>query len=419
MGKSTLFNRIVGRQAAIVEDIPGVTRDRNYMDAIWEERTFTAVDTGGFYPESGQEIFEQIKEQALFAISEADLVIHLLDGKEGLNPYDRELAGRLRASGKKVLWAVNKIDAPTREQRLYEFYDLGAEELMPVSAATGYNYDALMDRAVELLPPRSEEGPSEYPKVAVIGRPNVGKSTLVNSLLGKKRMLVSPLPGTTRDAVDSVCSYYRKKYLLIDTAGIRRKDRIGYSIERFAMLRAMRSIERADVSLILLDATKGIGAEDQKIAGMVERSGKGAIFLFNKWDMLKEPEAERKRLLDEFRRKLWFFAHAPVLTTSGLERKRVTSVFPIIEEVMKERKKRIPTKELNQFLREIPMPASKGKTIRLNYMTQVAIEPPRFVVFTNMPGAINSPRKRRIETLLREKYSFGGTPIRIEIREKR
>lgn len=417
VGKSTLFNRIVGRPAAIVEDIPGVTRDRNYMDAEWNDKAFIAADTGGFYPEAGHEIFGQIKEQALFAIEEADLVIHLLDAKEGLNPIDKELARLLRASGKKVIWAANKIDAPTREDRLIEFYALGAEDLIPVSAITGYNFDALMDRAAEFLPAWVEE-PTVYPKIAVIGRPNVGKSTLVNSLLGKRRMLVSAMPGTTRDAVDSICSYYRKKYLLIDTAGIRRKDRTGYSIERFAMLRAMRSIERADVALVMLDASAGIVAEDQKIAGMVERNGKGAVFVFNKWDLMEDPEADRKRLVSELKRKLWFFAHAPVITASGLERKRITGIFPLIDGVIAERKKRIPTSELNRFLRELPMPTSRGRKIRLNYMSQVGTEPPRFVIFTNAPDAFNAPRIKHIEGLLREKYSFGGTPIRIEMRGK-
>lgn len=418
VGKSTLFNRITGSSTAIVEDVPGVTRDRNYMDAEWEGKAFVAVDTGGFYAQPEENIFEQIREQALFAIEEADLIIHLLDGKEGVNPFDRELTDILRASGKKVLWAVNKVDAPTREQRLYEFYGLGIEEPIPVSAATGYNFDELMDRAAALLPEYAEKEAADLPRVAVIGRPNTGKSTLINALLGKRRLLVSPVPGTTRDAVDSLCTHYGKKYLLIDTAGIRRKDRVGYSIERFAMVRAMRSIERADVCVVMMDASEGIVAEDQKIAGMVQKYAKGAVFVLNKWDLVAEPEADRKRLMGEFERKLWFFSHAPVVTASGLERKRITKLFPLIDEVMAERKKRIGTPELNRFVREISLPPAGGKKTKLLYMTQVGIEPPRFALFTNNPRGVKEAHLRHIETRLRERYSFRGTPLRIFLRAR-
>jgi GTP-binding protein len=417
VGKSTLFNRIVGTRAAIVEDVPGVTRDRNYMDAVWDDRAFVAVDTGGFYPRHDDNIFVQIREQALFAIEEADVIIHLLDGKEGLNPYDAELAEVLRVSGKDVVWAVNKVDAATRESRLYEFYDLGVEDLMPVSAATGYNFDDLMDRVASMLP-LYEAAAVEYPKVAVIGRPNVGKSTLVNVLLGKKRMLVSPTPGTTRDAVDSVCSYYKRKYLLIDTAGIRRKARRGYSIERFAMVRAMRSIERCDVAVIMMDATKGIVAEDQKIAGMVHSRGKGAVVVLNKWDLIEDPDRAYKKLTARVADRLWFMSHAPVLTASGLERKRVTKLFGLIDGVMAERRKRINTAELNRVMGGISIPPYKGRNVKIYYITQFGTEPPGFVLFTNLPEGIKDSHLRHIESRLREAFSFSGTPIRIYKRQR-
>ncbi|GAB4406437.1 MAG: ribosome biogenesis GTPase Der [Thermodesulfovibrionales bacterium] len=423
VGKSTLFNRMVGSQAAIVEGLPGVTRDRNYMEAEWEGRSFIVVDTGGFYPEPSEEIFQQVKEQALFAIDEADVIIHLLDGKEGLNPDDIELSRMLRASGKKVLWLVNKIDAPTREERLYDFYRLGVDELLPVSAATGYEFDVFMDRLVSFLPEVKEiEGAIDYPKVAVVGRPNVGKSTLVNTLIGKKRMIVSHVPGTTRDSIDSVCTYYGRRYLLIDTAGIRRKGRVGYSIERYSMVRAVRSIERSDVALIVLDASEGIVEQDKRIAGIVERYGKGAVFLFNKWDMVEEPESAYKRYITEFRNKLWFFSHAPVLTVSALERKRVTKVFPLIDSVVSERKKRINTAELNNLLKEIisksPLPLYKGKNVKLYYITQVGTEPPEFVVFANYPDGLKEAYIRHIEKCLRDRFSFSGTPIRIFVKHR-
>lgn len=412
VGKSTLFNRMVGKRAAIVEDIPGVTRDRNYMDAKWDDRVFVAVDTGGFYPRHDDNIFTQIKEQALFAVEEADVIIHLLDGKEGLNPYDADLAEALRTSGKYVVWAVNKIDASTREDRLYEFYDLGVEDIMPVSAATGYNFDDLMDRVAAMLPVSEAPSP-EYPKVAVVGRPNVGKSTLVNSLLGKKRMLVSPVPGTTRDAVDSVSSYYRRKYILIDTAGIRRKDRWGYSIERFAMVRALKSIERCDVAVVMIDATAGLVAEDQKIAGMVHAAGKGAVIVLNKWDLLEDPDRAFKTLTARVANRLWFFGHAPVLTTSGLERKRITKIYGLVDQVMAERKKRVSTAELNRMMQGISIPPYKGRRVKIYYATQFGTEPPSFILFTNLPEGIKDSHLRHVESRLRDAFGFKGTPIRI------
>ncbi|KAB2833689.1 MAG: ribosome biogenesis GTPase Der, partial [Candidatus Dadabacteria bacterium] len=373
VGKSTLFNRIVGSQAAIVEDLPGVTRDRNYWEAEWEGKPFVAVDTGGFYPEPSGDIFAEMREQALFAVDEADVIIHLMDGKEGLNPNDVEITKILRASGKTVLPAINKIDAPVREDRLYDFYALGTDRLMPVSAQTGYGFGELMDRLADLLPAAIAEAlPDGFPKVAVVGRPNVGKSTLVNTLTGKKRMIVSPVAGTTRDAIDSACTYYGRKYLLIDTAGIRRKGRIGYSVERFAVVRAVRSIERCDVALVVFDGTAGIVEQDQRIAGIVGQYGKGAVFIVNKWDLVPDPEQAFKHFNNEIRNKLWFFNHAPVLTVSALERKRVTKVFPLIDAVVAERRKRIPTAELNAFLQETlsrvpPLPLWKGRTVKPSY----------------------------------------------------
>ncbi len=421
VGKSTLFNRMTESHTAIVEDIPGVTRDRNYLDAEWEDKQFVVVDTGGFYPEPADDIFSDIKEQALFAMEEGDVVIHLLDGKDGLTPADMELARAVRVSGKKVLWAVNKIDGPTREDRLYDFFPIGTEELWPLSAATGYGYDDFMDKLVELLPAYKEEKIS-YPKIAVVGRPNVGKSTLVNALLSKNRMIVGPVPGTTRDSVDSICTYYGKKYLLIDTAGIRKKDRHGYSIDRFAMVRAIRSIERCDVALIVVDAGSGIVDQDRKIAGIVQEYGKGSVFLLNKWDLIAEPEVAYKRFGSEMKRKLWFMQHSPLLTVSALEKKRVTKIFPVVDEIIDERKKRIPTAELNKRLEDrisaISFPMFKGKTVKVSYITQVKTEPPAFAVFTNFPAALKDEHIRHIERIVRTYFPFKGTPIRIYLKAK-
>ncbi len=421
VGKSTLFNRMTRTHKAIVESIPGVTRDRNYHDAEWEGKNFIVVDTGGFYIEPPEDIFVQVKEHAMFAIEEGDVIIHLLDGKDGITPSDKELAKMLRVSGKKVLWVVNKIDGPTREDRLYDFYEIGTNILFPLSAITGYGYDEFMDTLVSLLP-HVIEHKIDYPKIAIVGRPNVGKSTLVNTLLGKKRMIVTPIPGTTRDAIDSICTYYKKKYLLIDTAGIKRKDKFSYSLERFSMIRALKSIERCDIALIILDAADGIVEQDQKIAGIVERYGKGALFLLNKWDLIKDPEGMYKTLNLELSRKIWFMQYAPVLTISATEKKRVTKVFHIIDKIMEERKKRIPTAELNRYFREITstlsLPLYKGKQVKLYYITQVKTEPPAFAVFVNYPASIKDYHIRFMEKVLRNNFSFMGTPIRIYLKAK-
>ncbi|HMK48575.1 MAG TPA: ribosome biogenesis GTPase Der [Thermodesulfovibrionales bacterium] len=421
VGKSSLFNKMTGAQTAIIEDFPGVTRDRNYKDVQWEDKTFAVVDTGGFYQEPSDDIFGQIKEQALFAIDEADVIIHLLDGKDGLTASDMDLSRVIRASGKDVLWVVNKIDAPTREDRLYDFYRIGASDLWPVSAATGYGYDDFMDKLVSMLPAYAEED-VDYPKIAVVGRPNVGKSTLVNALLSKKRMIVSSLPGTTRDSVDSLCTYYGRKYLLIDTAGLNKKDRLGYSLDRFSMVRAVRSIDRCDVALIVIDAKAGIVDQDQRIAGIVEEYGKGAVFLFNKWDLVEEPEKVYGIYGKELLRKMWFLQYAPVLTVSALEKLRITKIFAVADEIIAERRKRISTASLNRALgdiiHEINLPPYKGKDIKISYITQVEAEPPAFAVFTNYPAAFKDAHIRHMEKVLRNAFSFKGTPIRIYIKAK-
>jgi GTPase len=422
VGKSTLFNRMTGTHSAIVEDIPGVTRDRNYLDAEWEGKSYMLVDTGGFYIDPPEDIFAQAKEQALFAIEEGDIIIHLLDGKDGLTPADMELARLIRASGKKVIWLVNKIDAPVRDGRLYEFYAIGADNLYPVSAATGHGYDDFMDSLSTLLPEYREEK-TDYPRIAVVGRPNVGKSTLVNALTGKKRMVVSEVAGTTRDSIDSTCIFHGKKYLIIDTAGLRKKGKVGYSLERFSMVRAVRSIERCDVALVVLDMSVGITEQDQKIAGIVKDYSKGIIFLLNKWDLVTNPEETFKNVLPELYRKVWFSEYAPAITISGISRQRITKVFPVIDLILEERRKRITTGELNRFFREIiakiSLPMYKGKAVKMYYMTQVGIEPPQFVVFSNYRNAVMDSHLRYIEKKLREYFGFGGTPLKIHVRPKK
>lgn len=422
VGKSTLFNRITDTHAAIVEDIPAVTRDRNYLDAEWEEKQFIVVDTGGFYLDPPEDIFLQAKEQAFFAIDEGDIIIHLLDGKDGLTPADMELARLLRASGKKVVWAVNKIDASTREDRLYDFYKIGDEDIRPLSAATAYGYEEFMEKVCSMLPDYHEEK-IDYPKIAVVGRPNVGKSTLVNALAGRQRTVVSPVPGTTRDSIDSVCTYHGRKYLLIDTAGLRKKGKIGYSIERFSMVRAVRSIERCDVALIVLDASEGITDQDQKIAGIVKAYGKGAVFLLNKWDLIEDPAEYYKEILATLRRRMWFCQYAPVITISGLVKRRIAKAYPVVDRIISVRRKRVTTGELNRFfgnlIAKMELPLYKGKRAKLYYITQVKEEPPAFVIFANYKKAVKDYHIRFIERGLRESFGFEGTPLKIFIRERR
>lgn len=445
VGKSTLFNRMLSKEdrakaRAIAEKMPGITRDRNYGTGEWEGKRFTIIDTGGFYPEGlpyeKEDMAQHVREQSLLAIEEADLIIHLLDGKEGLAPSDVEMATLLRASGKPIFWTVNKIDAPSKEALALEFYGTGAPEIFPLSAIGGLGYEELMDRIATHIPASPEQDPdaieTPLPKIAVVGRPNVGKSTLINALLGKKRHIVSPVAGTTRDAIDSVCTYYSKPYLFIDTAGIRKKmggfaktfrtkdasKRIDEAaVERLSLMRAVKSIERADIAVIVLDATQGIVEQDQRIAGMAEEFGKSVIVLFNKWDLVENPEARYKQLRSELETNFWFLRGVPFLTVSGLERQRISKLFPLIDTVIADRSKHIQTAKLNKFLERIlssrPFPSYRGKEIKFYYMAQTGTEPPAFNLVVNYEQGVKDQHLSYIEKALREEYGFLGTPIRI------
>lgn len=445
VGKSTLFNRMLSREdrmraRAIAEKMPGITRDRNYGTGEWEGKHYTVIDTGGFYPEGlpyeQEDMAQHVREQSLLAVEEADLIIHLLDGKEGLAPSDVEMATLLRASGKPIYWVVNKIDAPSKEALALEFYGTGAPEIFPISAISGLGYEELMDRLETHIPAVPQPGPDDaaltMPKIAVVGRPNVGKSTLINALLGKKRHIVSPVAGTTRDPIDSVCSYYGKPYLFIDTAGIRKKmggfaktlktknvsKRIDEAaVERLSLMRAVKSIERADIAVIVLDATQGIVEQDQRVAGMAEEFGKSAIVLFNKWDLVENPEARYKKLRSELETSFWFLRGVPFLTVSGLERQRISKLFPLIDTVFADRSKHVQTAKLNKFLERIlssrPFPSYRGREIKFYYMAQTGTEPPAFNLVVNYPQAVKDQHLSFIEKALREEYGFPGTPIRI------
>jgi GTP-binding protein len=421
VGKSTLFNRMVGKRRAVIDDFPGITRDRLYGEARWEHKIFDVVDTGGFLHDPEEEFAREVIKQVLMAVEEADIIIMMMDGESGVLALDIELIDRLRKYDKRVLYGVNKIDGPKKEKALLaDFYSLGVD-LFPFSALNGYGYEELMDAITEKLP-EIEEEKTEYPRVAIVGRPNVGKSTLVNSLLSKERMIVSSTPGTTRDAVDSVCSYYKKNYMLVDTAGIRRKGQMAKTVERYSFLRTIRNIENCDVALIILDAIDGVVELDQKIAGFVTSAKKGAIIILNKWDAVTKDTAtadEVKRLVYD---KLWFMKHVPVLTISALSKKRTSKIFPIIDRVIEECSKRISTHELNLFLRNAVSgkepPLYRGRRVKIYYISQVKTNPPGFIIFTNKKEGIKPQYIKYLEHKLRDRFVFEGAPIDFYVRQR-
>ncbi len=427
VGKSTLFNKIIGRNLAIIEDMPGVTRDRSYADAEWDGKSFLLVDTGGFEPEAIDPMYLKMREQTTLAVEEADFIIFLMDGQEGLLPADIEVAQRLRASGKPVLYVVNKVDGERHEGMLSEFYRLGIDRFHALSAKHGSGFADLMDEIGELLPtspcPSDEITGLATPRIAIIGRPNVGKSSFVNSLLGEDRMIVSPVSGTTRDSIDSLYTYYGRKYLIVDTAGIRSRGRISQGVEKYSVIRAMKSVNRCDVALVLLDASEGITEQDERIVGLAHEEGKGVIIILNKWDVVDDKEKAYKKFMDDVRLRLKFADYAPVLTISALTRQRVTKVFDEIDRIMENRSKRIPTAELNRLFERITTahepPIFRGKRIKYYFATQAGVRPPTFALFVNYPAGVHFSYLRYIENNLREAFGFYGTPLRIRARKRR
>jgi len=427
VGKSTLFNRIIGRNFAVVDDMPGVTRDRNYAEAEWMGKRFLLVDTGGFEPKTEDVMYSKMRDQTTLAVEEADLILFLTDGKQGLLPADIEVSQRLRASGKPVVYAVNKVDGERHEGFIPDFYRLGIDTLYPISAQHGQGFSDLMDALSKLLPetpPETKETEAaEIPRIAIIGRPNVGKSSFVNALIGEDRMIVSPVAGTTRDAIDSVYTYYGKKYILVDTAGIRSRGKISHGVEKYSVMRALKGIERADIALVLIDASEGITEQDERIAGLAHEEGKGIIFVLNKWDLVPDKEESYKRFISDVQQRLKFADYASVITISALTRQRITKVFEEIDKVMEETRRRVPTAELNRVFSQLiahhEPPLYQAKRVKYFYATQVGIKPPTFVLFVNYPSGVHFSYIRYIENNLREAFGFHGTPLRIFAKSRR
>ncbi len=426
VGKSTLFNRILGHRSAIVDDVPGVTRDRNYADASFRGRPFRLVDTGGLDPSAKEGMLSLIRHQTQLAIAEADVLIFVMDGRTGLTAPDEAVVKLLRGVNKPVVYVVNKIDTAKSDPLVSDFYRLGLDPLFGISAEHGLGVDDVLEAIHPHLPPEpNEDGLSDVPRIAVVGRPNVGKSTLVNAVLGQERMVVSDIPGTTRDAIDSLATIDGRPYLFTDTAGIRRRGRIERGVEGFSIARSLRALGRSDIAVLLIDAVEGITEQDTKIAGLILRQGRACILMVNKWDLREHDPGARQAFELDVQRRFAFLHWAPILYASALRPPSLRSLFPLIDQTSAAFTNRIATGPLNQFLQTLmethPLPVKKGKiskTSRAGFMTQVATKPPAFALFVGQPQSLTPAYLRFIENRLRGEFPLSGAPIRILVRKK-
>jgi GTP-binding protein len=415
VGKSTLLNRLAGKRIAIVADLPGTTRDRVFADVSWRDSSFTLVDTGGMELKPSSAVALGVREQVEAAIAEADVIIFLVDSEAGLVPADLEIAQMLRRSNKPIVVAANKSDNPKRESEALEFYEMGLGEPLAISAYHGRGTAELLDRLVPLLPtPQEVEKGAEIMKLAIVGRPNVGKSTLLNSLLGEERAIVAETPGTTHDAINTLLDFSGQNVIVIDTAGIRRRGRWGRGVERYSVIRALRAIDEADVALLVLDATELLTSQDEHIAGYIQQAAKGVIIVVNKWDLaVKQDMVESNRYI---RKGLKFLSYAPVVYTSAKFGQGVDRVMPQAFEVYQERQKRIPTTEVNNVVQQAVaahnLPRKGTKQLKMLYATQAEVNPPTFVFFVNDPGLIHFSYQHYLENKLRQSFGFAGTPLR-------
>lgn len=424
VGKSTLFNKIIGKRKAIVDDVAGLTRDRNYNKASHKEKDFILIDTGGFEPVSKDNILMQVKEQAQLSIEESEVVIFLCDGKEGMTDKDEEIYSFLRKTGKPIVVSINKIDDPKHEQRVYEFYKLGIGNLFPVSAEHSIGISELLDAVCEVLPDyKGESYPDNYIKIAVVGRPNVGKSSLINKILNENRVLVDDSPGTTRDSIDTYFKRGNQEFLFIDTAGIRKKGSVRDVVEKFSVIMALKSIEKADITLILIDAVEGITAQDTKIAGYTYESGKGSIIVVNKWDLIEKDSKTTESYTKEIQRNLKYLSFAPIIFISAKTGQRIDKLLSLTENVFNEYNKTLTTRKLNDFLRrtwEQKAPSLyRGKAVKFYYSTQIKSGPPTFLIFVNYSQGIHFSYERYLKNSLRKEFGFQGTPLKIVFRNRR
>ena len=423
VGKSTLFNRLIGRKVAIVEDVPGVTRDRIYGDAEWLNYSFTLIDTGGIEPANEDKIAVQMRRQAEIAIETCDVIIFLVDGREGMTSADEEVAAMLRKSNKPVVLGVNKLDAPKYNDSIYEFYNLGLGEPIVVSSGQGIGIGDLLDAVCAHFPETEGTEDEAVINIAVCGRPNVGKSTLVNAILGEQRVIVSDVPGTTRDAIDTPFERNGQKYVLVDTAGIRRKRAIeDASIERYSVIRSLAAVRRADVVLFVCDATEGLSEQDVKIAGFVHEEGKPCVVLVNKWDLVEKDTYTIETFKKDMNVDLNFMPYAQYLFISAYTGQRVTKILTLVNDAYAQSVRRISTGVLNDVINEaISMnepPTQNGRRLRIYYSTQVAVQPPTFVLFVNDTSLTHFSYERYLENYLRKAFGFEGTPIRLYFRNR-
>ncbi|RAP76403.1 ribosome biogenesis GTPase Der [Paenibacillus montanisoli] len=423
VGKSTIFNRIIGDRLAIVEDKPGVTRDRLYGSGEWNGRAFSIVDTGGIEIDGEDEIMKSVRMQAELAVEEADVIIFMVDAKSGLTHADDEVAQMLLRSRKPIVVAVNKVDNLNRRDDIYEFYNLGFGDPIAISGAHGMGIGDLLDAAIEKLPEIEEEHyDDDVIRVALIGRPNVGKSSLVNALLGEERVIVSNVAGTTRDAIDTPFERDGQKYVLIDTAGMRKRGKVYESTEKYSVMRALKAIERADVVLVLINGEEGIIEQDKHIAGYAHEAGKASIFVVNKWDVVEKDDKTMHQFETKIRDHFLFMTYAPIVFLSAKTKQRLHKLLPVVCHVSEQHALRIQTHLLNDVVSDAvainPPPSDKGRRLRINYVTQVAVKPPTIVLFANDPDLMHFSYERYLENKIRAAFQFEGTPVRIFTRKK-
>lgn len=422
VGKSTLFNRLTDSREAIVDEVSGVTRDRNYGVSNWNGIDFSVIDTGGYVQNSDDIFEEEINKQVLLAIEEADVILFMVDVTTGIHDLDASVASLLRRVDKKVIVVVNKVDNGERLMYATEFYNLGLGDYFPLSSMNGSGTGELLDEMVKHLPVEEPGLIPELPRIAIVGRPNVGKSSLVNSLLGEERNIVTPVAGTTRDSIYTRYNKFQHDFLLVDTAGLRKKGKVSEDIEFYSVMRAVRTIENSDICLLLIDATRGIESQDLNIMSLIQKNNKGMIVLVNKWDLIEKENNSTIVIEKDIKEKTAPFTDYPILFISAINKQRIHKVLELIEQVNQNRNRKISTSELNEVMLQVvknnPPPALKGKYVKIKYVTQLPIYTPAFAFFCNLPQYIKDPYKRYLENRMREKFEFTGAPIRIFFRKK-